>query len=127
MLYITGSSPDVSVTFYLYLLTYTVWVQFHNLTTIITHQLFETVVVGDPVAALPELVHESHDVERVEPVHDGGSERCRAEDAPRVTALADRPQLVLAPGVAHVAVPRVLHHLEHKTSVLGRAVGKVMP
>lgn len=69
-------------------------------------------MVRDPVPALIELVRHAHDEERVQPVHDGGAQGGVAEDAAGVRAPRHGPQLVAAPGVAHVVVPGVAHHLQ---------------
>ena len=66
----------------------------------------------DPVATLLELVLHAHHEQRVESVDDGRPERRLAEHAGRVADTADRLQLVGAPRVLRVAVPRKLHHLK---------------
>jgi hypothetical protein len=78
----------------------------------VTHHAVEVELVGHPVPRLLELVLHPHNVEGVQSVHYCGGEGQRAEDAGAVPPLADRFQFVLAPGVAHVIIPRVLHHLE---------------
>lgn len=56
----------------------------------------------------------SHNVEGVKAVDYGGAHCRGAEDAGAVAPLRDWPELVLAPGVAHVVVPAVLHHLQQR-------------
>lgn len=65
----------------------------------------------DPVPALVELLVQPHQVQRVQPVDDGGAEVVRPEDAARVAPLGDGLELVLAPRVQLVIVPGVDHHL----------------
>lgn len=75
-----------------------------------THDI-EVQVLGDPIAALFELVVKTHDIKSVESVDDGRAHVRGAEDAGAVTSLRDRPQFVFPPGVTHIVVPAVLHHL----------------
>lgn len=53
-----------------------------------TDQMVETVIVCNPVSALLELIHQAHDVQRVQAVHDGGTECCGAEYTARVSPFA---------------------------------------
>lgn len=78
-----------------------------------THDV-EVEVLGDPVSALLEFVVETHDVQGVQAVDDGRTEIRDAEDTGAVTSLRDRSQLVLSPGVPHVVVPAMFHHLREE-------------
>jgi hypothetical protein len=42
----------------------------------------------------------------------GGPHGAGPEYGGGVALLAQRPQLILSPGVAHVVAPRMLHHLD---------------
>lgn len=75
-----------------------------------THDI-EIEILGDPVATLLELLVQSHDVQGVETVYDGGSHGRGAEYTGAVASLRYRSKLVFAPSVTHVVVPAVLHHL----------------
>ena len=59
-------------------------------------------------------------------VDDGGAHGGGPEDGCGVAALAHRPQLVLPPRVARVAVPRVTHHLQgnEDLSIQGDSYGR---
>lgn len=69
-------------------------------------------IVSNPIPAFLELLVESHDVERVQAVHDGRPKLARAENGCAVSFSADGTELVLTPGIRGIVIPRVLHHLE---------------
>lgn len=73
---------------------------------------------SDPVSALSEFVVESHEVEGVETIDDGGAKFARTEHAGQVSTLRHRLQLILAPSIQLVVVPRVQHHLWKNMNVL---------
>nr|KAF7429528.1 hypothetical protein H0235_005926 [Vespula pensylvanica] len=69
-------------------------------------------VLGNPIPALLELIVQTHDVKGIQTIDYGRTHRGRAEDTGAVALLRDRPELVFPPGVPHVIVPAVLHHLD---------------
>lgn len=79
-----------------------------------THRIIERELSHDPVPALLKLLVQSHQIERVQAIDNRGPEIVDPEHAARVTPLAQRSQLVFAPGVQLVVVPRVQHHLDEK-------------